>query len=62
MGNVTPPTAPLLYLAGRISGAEVKKMLGPDLALIVFAWLPTLLVTTYVPAFGMLLPTLLGYV
>lgn len=62
MGNVTPPTAPLLYLAGRISKAEVKDMLGPDLALIVFAWLPTLLITTYVPAYGMLLPSLFGLV
>lgn len=62
MGNVTPPTAPLLYLSGRISSAEVKDMLGPDLALIAFAWLPTLIITTYVPAYGMLLPRLLGYV
>lgn len=62
MGNVTPPTAPLLYLAGRISGAEVKDMLGPDLALICFAWLPTLVLTTYIPAIALLLPKLLGYV
>lgn len=62
MGNVTPPTAPLLYLAGRISGAEVKEMLGPDLALIIFAWLPTLILTTYIPAFGLFLPTIFGYV
>ena len=60
MGNVTPPTAPLLYLAGRISKAEVKDMLGPDLALIAFAWLPTLIITTYVPAYGTLLPGLFG--
>lgn len=62
MGNVTPPTAPLLYLAGRISKAEVKDMLGPDLALILFAWLPTLIITTYVPAYGTLLPSLFGLV
>ena len=60
MGNVTPPTAPLLYLSGRITGAELKDMLKPDLALILFAWLPTLIITTYVPAYGMLLPHLLG--
>ena len=60
MGNVTPPTAPLLYLSGRISGAELKDMLGPDLAMIAFAWLPTLIITTYFPAYGMLLPRLLG--
>ncbi len=61
MGNVTPPTAPLLYLAGRISKAEVKDMLGPDLALILFAWLPTLILTTYIPQFGLFLPKLFGY-
>ena len=60
MGNVTPPTAPLLYLSGRITGAELKNMLGPDMALIVFAWLPTLILTTYVPAYGLLLPRLFG--
>ena len=60
MGNVTPPTAPLLYLSGRISGAELKDMLGPDLAMIAFSWLPTLILTTYIPAYGMLLPRLLG--
>ncbi|WBF67635.1 TRAP transporter large permease [Desulfovibrio subterraneus] len=49
MGNVTPPTAPLLYLSGRISGAPVTEMLKPTLYLILFAWLPTLLLTTYVP-------------
>ena len=61
MGNVTPPTAPLLYLAGRISKAEVKEMLGPDIALICFAWFPTLILTTYIPAFGLFLPKLFGY-
>ena len=60
MGNVTPPTAPLLYLAGRISGAQVKDMLKPTLTLIAFAWLPTLLVTTFIPQLAMFLPTLLG--
>ncbi len=62
MANVTPPTAPLLYLSGRISGAQVKDMLKPDLAIICCAWIPTLILTTYVPAFGMFLPTLFGYV
>ena len=60
MGNVTPPTAPLLYLAGRIAKSEVKDMLGPDLALIAFAWLPTLIVTTYFDKFATFLPTLFG--
>lgn len=61
MGNITPPTAPLLYLSGRITGSQVKNMLKPTLVLIVFAWLPTLIITTYWPAFSEFLPRLLGY-
>lgn len=60
MGNVTPPTAPLLYLAGRVSGAEVKDMLKPTFTLIFCAWLPTLIVTTMIPQFSMFLPNLFG--
>lgn len=59
MGNVTPPTAPLLYLSGRISGAQVNEMLKPTMYLILFAWLPTLLLTTYVPEVSLGLVNLL---
>ena len=61
MGNITPPTAPLLYLSGRITGAQVKDMLKPTLLMICFAWLPTLILTTYCPIFSEILPRLLGY-
>ncbi|NJB69113.1 tripartite ATP-independent transporter DctM subunit [Desulfobaculum xiamenense] len=49
LGNVTPPTAPLLYLSGRIAGAPVNQMMRTTIYLIIFAWLPTLLITTYIP-------------
>lgn len=62
MGNITPPTAPLLYLAGRVSNAEIKHMLPITFALIAFAWLPTLLLVTYIPQISMFLPKLFGYV
>lgn len=62
MGNVTPPTAPLLYLGGRIADAEVKDMLKPTFILIFFAWLPTLILTTFVPQLSLFLPKLLGYI
>lgn len=61
MGNITPPTAPLLYLSGRVTGSEVKNMLKPTLILILFAWLPTLIITTYIPGFSTFLPRILGY-
>ncbi|NMA49173.1 MAG: TRAP transporter large permease [Tissierellia bacterium] len=60
MGNITPPTAPLLYLGGRIAGAEVRDMLGPTMRLILFAWLPVLILTTYFPNIALFLPKLLG--
>lgn len=61
MGCITPPTAPLLYLAGRICKAEVRDMLKPTMWLILFCWLPVLILVTYIPALGTFLPTLLGY-
>lgn len=61
MGNITPPTAPLLYLSGRITGSQVKNMLKPTLILILCAWLPTLIITTYWTGFAEFLPRLLGY-
>jgi len=59
MGNITPPTAPLLYLGARVGKAPVNEMIGPSLIMIAFAWIPTLLITTYVPAVSLWLPSLL---
>ena len=59
MGNVTPPTAPMLYLSGRVCGAKINEMLKPILIFIIFAWIPTLLITTYVPTVATFLPKLI---
>ena len=61
IGNVTPATAPLPYLSARITGSRVEKMLKPTVMLILFAWIPTLIITTYWPAFAEFLPRLMGY-
>ncbi|WP_187431378.1 C4-dicarboxylate TRAP transporter large permease protein DctM [Roseobacter fucihabitans] len=58
MANITPPTAPLLYLGARVTETPVNVMLKPTLLLIVFAWLPTLLITTFVPQVSLWLPNL----
>ena len=58
MGNVTPPTAPLLYLGARVANTQVNRMLWPTTLMILFAWLPTLIVTTYVPEVSLWLPNL----
>ena len=59
MGNITPPTAPMLYLSGRVVGAKINTMLKPILIFIAFAWIPTLLLTTYIPSVATFLPGLL---
>ena len=59
MGNITPPTAPLLYLGGRLSKASIREMLRPTMLMILFAWIPTLILTTYVPSLSLFLPRLI---
>lgn len=61
MGNITPPTAPLLYLGGRVANAEVKDMLKPLMQFIIFGWVPTLIITTYFAGFSLFIPKLFGY-
>jgi tripartite ATP-independent transporter DctM subunit len=59
MGNITPPAAPLLYLGSRVGNAPINEMLMPTVWMIVFGWLPTLLLTTYVPQLSLFLPRLI---
>jgi TRAP-type C4-dicarboxylate transport system permease large subunit len=58
MGNITPPTAPLLYLGCRVTDVPVNKVIWPTVLFIVFAWLPTLMITTFVPEIALWLPNL----
>ncbi|MGE5679036.1 MAG: TRAP transporter large permease [Pseudomonadota bacterium] len=62
MGNITPPTAPLLYLGARLGKAKVNNMLKPAMLLILFAWLPTLLITTYFPEVALFIPKLILHI
>ena len=56
MGNITPPTAPLLYFGARIGGISLDRMLKPSLVFVVLGYLPVLLLTTYIPALSLWLP------
>lgn len=58
MGNITPPTAPLLFLGARVTGVSVQAMMKPTIIMIVFAWLPTLLLITFIPQIAMFFPEL----
>lgn len=59
MGNMTPPAAPLLYLGGRVGKAPINEMMKPSMIMILFAWLPTLVLTTYIPELSLWLPRLI---
>lgn len=56
MGNLTPPTAPLLYLGARVCNVSVNEMLVPSIIFLIFAWVPTLLLTTYIPEIALFVP------
>lgn len=62
LGMVTPPTAPFLYLGSRIGNAPISEMLKPTMWLILFAWLPTLFITTVFEDVALFLPRLFGLV
>lgn len=59
MGNVTPPTAPLLYFGGQLAKAPINEMIKPTFIILLFAWLPTLIIVTYIPEVSLFLPNLL---
>ncbi len=59
MGNITPPCAPFIFMSSRVCKVETMPMLKPILLLIVFAYLPTLVLTTLIPELSLWLPGLI---
>jgi len=60
LGNITPPCAPMLYLAGLIGGnLPLNEYVKPATYFMVFGALPVILLVTYVPAFALFLVNLL---
>ena len=62
LGNVTPPTAPILYLGGRIGKCSIEKYIKPSLILMYGGMLPVLIITTYWPDLSLFLPKLFGFI
>lgn len=59
LGNKTPPTAPILYLAARVGNCPIDKLIKPQLLFICTVSLPVMLLTTYFPPLSLTLPHLL---
>lgn len=62
LGTVTPPTAPMLFLAGRIGNCSADEYLRPAMFLMWVGMLPVLALTTYWPGLCLFFPRLAGYV
>jgi len=61
MGNVSPPCAPMLYMAGGVSKLPLDKYIGPTLKFLLLGHLPMVLIVTFIPDLALYLPrTLMG--
>ncbi|MBA7630518.1 C4-dicarboxylate TRAP transporter large permease protein DctM [subsurface metagenome] len=58
LGNVTPPTAEILYLSARIGNVTIDKMIKPALIFMVCGALPVVLITAYWPDLSLFIPRL----
>ncbi|WP_461538538.1 TRAP transporter large permease [Spongorhabdus nitratireducens] len=58
LGNVSPPCAPMLYMAGGVSKLPLNKYLKPTLKLLCFGHLPMVLIVTFIPELSLYLPGL----
>lgn len=60
LGNITPPVAPMLYLAGRIGGnLHLNEYIKPATIYMVLGFLPIILAVTYIPGLATFLPRLI---
>jgi len=59
LGNVTPPTAPILYLAGRIGKCKFDELITPAVIFMIFGAIPVVILTTYFPCLSLWLPHIL---
>jgi C4-dicarboxylate transporter DctM subunit len=61
MGGVTPPYASILYLGARIGKVKFSEVIGPAMMLIVWGYLPVVILTSSWPELSLFLPTFFGY-
>ena len=59
MGCYTPPMAPMIYIGQRIGGVTFPEMFKTSMMLVIFGYLPVLIVVTYWPALSLWLPKLI---
>ena len=58
LGNVSPPCAPMLYMAAGVSKLTLDKYVGPTMKFLVLGHLPMVLIVTFFPDLALYLPRL----
>lgn len=61
LGNVTPPCAPILYIAGHVGKSPFAEYVRPAVILMYGGMLPVLIVTTWFPELALFLPRVAGF-
>jgi len=61
MGGITPPYASILYLSARIGNVRFYDIIKPAMIMLVFAYVPVALLTTFWPGLSMAIPGFFGY-
>ena len=59
LGNISPPCAPLLYMAGGVSRLSLDQYIGPTMKFLLLGHLPMVLLVTFIPEISLFLPGLL---
>ncbi len=59
MGCYTPPMAPMIYIGQRIGGVTFPEMFKTSMMLVVFGYMPVLVITTYWPQLSLWLPKMI---
>lgn len=61
MGGVTPPYASILYLGARIGNVKFTEIIKPAMVLLLFGYLPVVVLVLIWPELSEFIPRLLGY-
>lgn len=60
LGNISPPCAPLLYMAGGVTRQPLSTYVGPTMKFLLLGHLPMVFIVTFVPPVALFLPGLMG--
>ncbi|SIQ73446.1 TRAP transporter, DctM subunit [Paracoccus thiocyanatus] len=60
LGNISPPCAPLLYMAGGVTKQPLSTYIGPTMKFLMLGHLPMVFLVTFIPELSLWLPSLLG--